>query len=281
MISADLLVVFFGLLSAISWGAGDFSGGFASKKANVYSVVLFTQVVGVFLLAGSAYLLKEQFPSSNDIFWGVLGGVFISIALLALYKGLSGGSMGFVAPISAVVAASVPVIFSSLYEGLPKIHQTFGFVFALSAVWLIASDSKYTQIQKKDIYLPFIAGIGFGLFFVSMDRVSEMSVLWSLTASRIASVGVVLLFIIVSGSFTMPPRGVFPTILIAGIFDTGGNTFYTLASQVGRLDIASVTSSLYPAVTVLLAWMFLRERLAQKQWVGVFFALIAVVLISF
>lgn len=281
MISADLLVVFFGLLSAISWGAGDFSGGFASKKANVYSVVLFTQVVGVFLLAGSAYLLKEQFPSSNDIFWGVLGGVFISIALLALYKGLSGGSMGFVAPISAVVAASVPVIFSSLYEGLPKLHQTFGFVFALSAVWLIASDSKYTKIQKKDIYLPFIAGIGFGLFFVSMDRVSEMSVLWSLTASRIASVGVVLLFIIVSGSFTMPPRGVFPTILIAGIFDTGGNTFYTLASQVGRLDIASVTSSLYPAVTVLLAWMFLRERLAQKQWVGVFFALIAVVLISF
>ncbi|WP_394697989.1 EamA family transporter [uncultured Methanolobus sp.] len=205
---------------------------------------------------------------------------FISIALLALYRGLSLGKMGFIAPVSAVVAASVPVIYAAFNEGLPKNHQAIGFAIALVAVWLIASDSKGMKIQKRDLYLPLVAGIGFGLFFITMDLVSETAVLWPLTAARIAAVGVLLLFISISGPFEMPFRGVLPIIVIAGLFDTGGNTFYTLASQVGRLDIASVTSSLYPAGTVLLAWFILKEKMSLKQWIGVAFALIAVVLIS-
>ncbi|WP_094227369.1 DMT family transporter [Methanolobus psychrotolerans] len=280
MIPAEFLVVFFGLISAASWGAGDFSGGFASKKANVYSVVLITQAVGVFLLAGSAYVLDEQMPSLSGMIWGGLAGIFISIALLALYKGLSLGKMGFVAPVSAVVAASVPVVYGAFYEGLPAIQQIIGFVIALIAVWLIAGNSEGIRIQKKDLYLPFAAGTGFGLFFVTIDHVSENAVLWPLTAARIAAVGVLLAFIILSGQVEMPSRSVLPVVLIAGVFDTGGNTFYALASQAGRLDIASITSSLYPAGTVLLAWLILKEKLAPRQWVGVICVLAAIILIS-
>lgn len=280
MIPAEFLVVFFGLISAASWGAGDFSGGFASKKANVYAVVLITQAVGVFLLAGSAYIIGETFPPFDGIIWGILAGIFISIALLSLYKGLSLGKMGFVAPVSAVVAAGVPVIYAAIFEGLPQVHKLLGFVVALIAVWLIASDSEGITVQKKDLYLPLTAGMGFGLFFITIDLVSETAVLWPLTAARIAAVGVLLVFIALSGPVEMPGRSVLPVILVAGIFDTGGNTFYALASQAGRLDIASITSSLYPAGTVLLAWFILKEKLAQKQWMGVAAALVAIVLIS-
>jgi drug/metabolite transporter (DMT)-like permease len=225
-------------------------------------------------------MLGEQIPSLSGMGWGVLAGIFISIALLALYKGLSLGKMGFVAPVSAVVAASVPVIYGAFSEGLPEIHQLAGFAIALLSVWLIAGDSRDIRVQKKDLYLPFIAGAGFGLFFVTIDLVSETAVLWPLTAARIAAVGVLLVFIALSGPMEMPSRNVLPIILVAGVFDTGGNTFYALASQAGRLDIASITSSLYPAGTVLLAWFILKEKLAPRQWLGVASALLAIVLIS-
>lgn len=281
MIPAEFLVVFFGLMAAISWGAGDFSGGFASKRANVYSVVLITQTVGVFLLAASAYLMAEEMPPLGGMIWGAVAGVFISIGLLALYRGLSQGKMGFVAPVSAVVAASVPVIYGAFYEGLPAVHQMVGFAFAFVAVWLIAGGGdENSKIERTDLILPLIAGTGFGLFFISIDRVSDTAVLWPLTAARIAAVITLIVFIALSKQVYIPPKNVLPVIIIAGVFDTGGNTFFALASQAGRLDIASIISSLYPAGTVLLAWLILKEKLSSKQWIGVAAALIAIVFIS-
>lgn len=281
MIPAEFLVVFFGLMAAISWGAGDFSGGFASKRANVYSVVLITQAVGVFLLAASAHLMAEEMPPLGGMVWGAVAGVFISIGLLALYRGLSQGRMGFVAPISAVVAATVPVIYGAFYEGLPDVHQMVGFAFAFVAVWLIAGGGDETsKIERTDLILPLIAGTGFGLFFISIDRVSDTAVLWPLTAARIAAVITLLVFIALSKQVYIPPKNILPVVIIAGIFDTGGNTFFALASQAGRLDIASITSSLYPAGTVLLAWLILKEKLSSKQWIGVVAALVAIVFIS-
>ena len=280
MIPTEFLVVFFGMISAASWGAGDFSGGFASKKANVYAVVLITQAIGVFLLAGFAHMLGEEMPPFNGMRWGILAGIFITIALMSLYKGLSLGKMGFVAPVSSVVAVGEPVIYTAIYEGLPEIHKLLGFIVALIAVWLIAADSEGIKVQKKDIYLPLTAGLGFGLFFITIDLISETAVLWPLAAARVAGVGVLLVFIALFGPVEMPGRSVLPVILIAGIFDTSGNTFFALASQAGRLDIASITSSLYPAGTVLLAWFILKEKLAPRQWMGVAAALVAIVLIS-
>ncbi len=281
MIPAEFVVVFFGLIAAASWGAGDFSGGFASKRANVYSVVLITQAVGVFLLAASAYLMTEEIPPLVGMIWGAVAGVFISIGLLALYRGLSQGRMGLVAPTSAVVAAAVPVIYGAFYEGLPAVHQMVGFAFAFVAVWLIAGggDEK-NKIQRSDMILPLIAGTGFGLFFITIDKVSDTAVLWPLTAARIAAVFTLLIFIAYSRQVYVPSKKVLPVILLAGIFDTGGNTFFALASQAGRLDIASITSSLYPAGTVLLAWLILKEKLSSKQWIGVAAALIAIIFIS-
>jgi drug/metabolite transporter (DMT)-like permease len=105
-------------------------------------------------------------------------------------------------------------------------------------------------------------------------------VFWPLTAARIAAVVTLIVFIALSKQVYLPPKNVLPVIIVAGIFDTGGNTFFALASQAGRLDIASILSSLYPAGTVLLAWLILKERMSLKQWIGVATAMIAIVFIS-
>ncbi|WP_135612618.1 DMT family transporter [Methanococcoides sp. AM1] len=286
MIPTEFLVVIFGLLAAASWGASDFSGGFASKKANVYGVVLIVQIVGLILLVGSAFLLQEQMPPNEGIIWGILAGLFISAGLIALYRALSEGKMGFVAPLSAVVTAAIPVIYGAFHEGIPSIYQMIGFVFAVVAVWLIASGDLETKIERRDFILPLIAGTLFGLFFISIDRFSETAVLWPLAVASITAILIILGFVIFKRSVTatswniLPKRNVMPIIILSGIFNTGGNAFFALASQAGRLDIASITSSLYPAGTVLLAWMILKENMSSKQWIGVLSALVALILIS-
>ncbi|NPE30214.1 DMT family transporter [Methanococcoides sp. SA1] len=280
MIPAEFLVILLGLASAVAWGAADFGGGFASKRTNEYYVVILMQAVGLILLPILAIVFSEQFPQNGGIFWGFVAGVAGSLGLVLLYRALSQGKMGVVAPISAIVTVALPVMYGASKEGLPSVYQMVGFVVALVAMWLISSSDDNGDIRRQDIVLPLLAGVGFGIFFISVDMFSEDAVFWPLTVAKASSVITILLISILTGSKGLPARGALPLIILAGIFDAGGNLFFALASQVGRVDIATVVASLYPASTVLLAWIFLKERLALKQWTGVVLALVAIVFIS-
>lgn len=132
----------------------------------------------------------------------------------------------------------------------------------------------------NDLSLPLMAGIGFGFFLISIDHISENAILWPLAASRLTSVGMLVGFHILKRQHDLPARNLLPLVLLAGIFDTGGNTFFALASQAGRLDIASVTSSLYPGATVILAWIILKEKIKLRQWVGILASITAIIFIS-
>ncbi|SES96673.1 EamA-like transporter family protein [Methanococcoides vulcani] len=280
MISPEILVIFFSLAAAATWGAADFGGGFATKRASVYSVVIITQAVGLVLLPFLALYFSEEFPPMNGMFWGFVAGVAGSLGLLALYHALSMGKMGVVAPISAVVTVALPVVYGAFNEGLPAGHQIAGFVMAIAAMWLISSTGEKGEIKKQDVVYPLLAGVGFGIFFISVDLFSESAVFWPLTVAKLSAVVVILGFALLRRSATVPSKGVLPLIILAGLFDTGGNLFFALASQVGRLDIATVIASLYPGSTVLLAWIILKERLSSMQWIGVVLALAAIALIS-
>jgi drug/metabolite transporter (DMT)-like permease len=280
MISSGLSTIFFGLASAISWGAGDFSGGLASKRTSAYSVVALSQFVSMVLLITAAFLLPEDNISTGDIILGALAGVCAATGLVALYRGLARGKMGVVAPVTAVVAAIVPVIFSIFLEGLPQSQQILGFGIALISIWLITRTDQDSRFQLGDLKLPMIAGIGFGLFFILIDRVSDNAIWWPLVFARITSICLVLVAAILTRNLDVPNPGQLPIIALAGIFDTGGNVFYALATRFGRLDIAAILSSLYPAVTVILAWIILKERLTLYQWLGVLMVLLAVLLIT-
>ncbi|MCZ6875336.1 MAG: DMT family transporter [bacterium] len=281
MIASSFLAIVYGFASAASWGAGDFSGGMASKRTHVYYVVLISQLTGAILLLGLALLMREPFPMPIDLVYGAGAGISGVIGLLALYRGLALGQMAIVAPIAAVVSAAIPVLVGLFIEGLPGTRQWIGFSIALIGVWLISQTREAVTLQVRDVGLASLAGVGFGLFFVVIDRVSDGAVLWPLIAARAAPVSMLLVFVAVLMRQTpMPVRQHLPLIALSGIFDTGGNAFFVLSTQTGRLDIAAVLSSLYPVSTIMLAWFFLHERLLPQQWGGVIAALTAVVLLA-
>ena len=274
------LALVFGLASALAWGAGDFSGGLATKRGNVYSVVLISQIIGGFFLAILALLLRETFPPTNDLLFGAVAGLAGVIGLLALYSGLATGRMGIVAPLTAVLSATIPIIFSLFTEGIPPTMQIFGFGLALVAVWLLSGAGGTEGVQITELGYAVIAGSGFALFFILIDQANETAVFWPLVMARIASVTFLGLFILLRGVWERPSRKQLPLIILAGMLDALGNAFFTLSARYGRLDLAAILSSLYPASTVLLAQLILHERLDRNQWIGVIVALLAVVLIT-
>ncbi len=282
MTGAELGVIGYGLASAISWGAGDFSGGLASKRNHVYGVVLVSQLVGAIFLVGAALLLAEPVPSSLDLVYGGVAGIGGTIGLAALYRGLANGRMGIVAPVAAVVTAIWPVMVSILIEGAPATVQLLGFGLALLAVWLIsARNGKSVEIRPGELGLAVLAGTGFGVFLILIDRVNAGTILWPLAAARAASISMLLIVVALTSPLQkLPSAAGLPVIILAGVFDAVGNVFFALATQTGRLDVAAILASLYPAATIALAWLILKERLLPQQWGGVAAALLAIVLIS-
>jgi drug/metabolite transporter (DMT)-like permease len=280
MISSEVLAITFGLASAASWGSGDFSGGLATRRGSVYSVVIISQLIGATFLIALALTSRESIPSVANLVLGGMAGVSGAIGLVALYSGLASGRMGVVAPVAAVVTAAIPILVSLFTEGTPATSQLVGFGIALSAVGLLSSGSDGGAIQARELGLAVTAGLGFGTFFLLIDRVSESAVLWPLVGARIASISFLLMLAVARRGWERPDRNLLPLIALSGVLDSGGNTFFALATRAGRLDTAAVLSSLYPAATVLLAWLILRERLMPRQWLGVIAALVALVFIA-
>ena len=279
--SSELFGVVYGLLSAASFGSGDFSGGFASRRANAFQVVILSQVVGLIFFTLAVILTQETIQNrENDIVWGMLAGVSGGIGLLALYRGLAVGRMGVVASLTAVMSAILPVGVSILTEGLPSNVQLLGMAIALVAVWLITRSSGEFRIQRQEVILSLVGSIGFGLFFIFIDR-AQGGVFLPLVGARICSVGMILVIALVLRQSIRPTSiRQLPLLALAGVLDALGNVFFVLSANQGRLDSATVLSSLYPAVTVLLAWLILQERLTRTQMLGVPLAIGAVILIA-
>ncbi len=274
--------VWFGLMSALVWGAGDFCGGLATRRARPLSVVLIAEVSGALLLLLAALAWRQPLPDLPTLGWSGGAGLAGAMGLVALYTALGRGHMGVVAPASAVIAALVPIIASALLEGPPAAMQLVGFAVALVAVWLLSSAgarSGESTPATGELRLAILAGLGFGFYFVLIDRADPASGFWNLTFARSFAFVVLAVLMLSIRHPLLPPRAVLPLNLLNGTLDAGGNLFFVLAASSGRLDVASVLASLYPGTTVLLAWFVLGERLSRPQTVGVAAALLAIILI--
>lgn len=269
-----------GLASSLAWGAGDFAGGLASRRGNTLSVVLFSQLIGGLLLTLLALVYAPTVPPLRHLAYGALAGIFGVLGLTGLYRGLAQGRMGLVAPLSAVVTALVPLTFSFIIEGFPGTLRMTGFAVAVAAVWFLASPGSMGSIEAQEIRLALLAGLGFGLFFIFMDQASDQAVLWPLVAARGAAIGVMSAILAFTRQLASPPGGQLFFIALAGILDTAGNAAFGMAAHLGRLDIAAILASLYPATTVILARLVFKERLGRQQWVGVGAAGIALLLLA-
>ena len=277
--SHTLATVVFGLAASLFWGSGDFNGGLASRRSNASSVVIAAYAIGFVLLIVLALLWREPFPRTIDIMWGALAGLAGAIGLIAFYSALSIGRMGIAAPVSAILTASLPVLFSLFTAGLPTWLQLGGFILALIAIGLISRPER-AKGRPEGLGLAMLAGCGFGCFFILISRVTPTSTFWPLATARFTAVLFLLIVTLLRREPTLPKTTVAPFVVLAGVLDAIGNAFFVLATHNGRLDIAAVLSSLYPAATVLLAALVLRERVTRIQGIGILVALIAVPLIS-
>jgi uncharacterized membrane protein len=280
MISADALAVTCGLGSALTWGAADFSGGVASKKTGAPAVIFYSQGIGLLFLISLYGIFPDGTLSMRCFFWGGLAGVCGALGLIALYKGLAMGRMGIVAPLSAVITALVPVILAFLTEGLPTDTRIVGFGIALLAIGCFSAANGVDRLLKTELVLSLLAGLGFGLFFICIDHVSEEAIFWPLVSARLASITIMGVGLAARRQLVLPPRRQVILIVLAGILDITGNTFFALASKIGRLDVSAVLASMYPASTVLLARCILKERLRRRQQIGLVAACVALVLIA-
>ncbi len=249
--------VVFGLAASLCWGSGDFSGGLASRRINATTVVIAGYTVGFVLLLALALIWREPFPAPMDLLWGSLAGVVGALGLIAFYTALASGKMGIAAPVSAVLTAMLPVLFSALTVGLPGPLRLGGFVLALLAIVLISRPEHAADGRQQGIGLAVLAGFGFGCFFVLISRVSLGATFWPLAIARLTSVVSLLVVMLLrrqqKQQMLSEVRRVAPLVLLAGTLDAMGNAFFVLAAHSGRLDVAAILSSLYPAATVLLA----------------------------
>jgi drug/metabolite transporter (DMT)-like permease len=271
--------VLFGLAASLCWGSGDFNGGLASRRASPATVVLGAYAVGLIFLVVLALLTREPLPDPASALWGAAAGVAGVTGLLAFYSALSTGKMGIAAPVSAVLTASLPVLFSAITTRLPSLPQVSGFALALLAIGLIARPER-TVGPPQGFGLALLAGCCFGGFFILISRVEQASVYWPLAIARTSSVLVLATLLCVRQRPLGPGIEVAPLVVLAGILDATGNAFFVLAAHSGRLDVAAILSSLYPAATVLLAAIVLHERVARVQGIGILLVLLAIPLIS-
>lgn len=279
-IGAEVLAVVYGLASALTWGAGDFTGGLATRRANPYIVVAVSQGVGLLLLLAFALLSGEPLPPTVDLVWGALAGLMGAIAVLLLYRALAMGQMGIAAPITAVLAAIAPVIFSAFTEGAPSTMQLAGFAIAVLGVWLLSRPSGAVG-TAQGVGVAVLAGLAIGAFLILLQQAGTTALYWPLVSARVASlILMVPLSLLNRRAGEFPGRRTLPLAIMTGAMDAAGNAFFVLAAQVGRLDVATVLSSLYPASTILLAAVVLKERVTRLQVAGIVAALAAIALIA-
>ncbi len=277
------MAIFFGLLSAIVWGGGDFVGGLASRRAGAWRAVFYAEIVGLVLLLAALAIYRERLISTRGLLLGAAAGAIGSLGLLALYRAMQVGKMSIAAPVSALLAALLPVLVGALTVGLPPLTQIGGVWLALLSIWLVSQtdvDAKPRLARLSDLRLPLLAGIGFGTYFILIHGVAQEATLWPMIASRTGGTLVLVAVLLLRRESVKIPREGWPLVMMSGALDVGGNLFYVLAAQAGRMDIAAVLSSLYPGMTALLAWFVLKESISRKQRLGILAALVAIILMT-
>ena len=279
MITATIETSGLSLLAAASWGGGDFSGAVASKRVSVFRVVAGAHFVGLLSMLLMVWLTGEPVPPRADLLWGVFAGVSGAFGIAALYKALAVGRMGVIAPVASVVTGIFPVLFSIRTEGLPDRIQMLGFTLALVSIWLVARPNEFVD-SHRGLGLAVFAGLMFGLFLVGGKQSGHHGVFWPLVAARSVSTALMLVIVAFAPRDPEPLRPALWPMVFSGLLDSAGNALFIAATRHGRLDVSAILSSLYPASTVILARVLLKEKISPTQGAGIVGALAAVALIS-
>ncbi len=298
-------------VSAILFGAADFSGGLASRRNSAMTVVVFSQIAGLVGALAASVLLGSPFPGTADLLWGAVAGLGGAAGLVLLYHGLANTVVAVVSPIAAAAGAAVPVLFGLATGERPATLAWVGIVVAIPAIVLLLREPPQAEVgvagtddppggqprlpgatlsqpaqntpagrTRRAALFGAAAGIGFGLFFIAISRVSEAAGLWPLAAARIVSVALVGTLVIARRRPLRLAEGTLGITVLAGVLDMAANVAFLLASRGTLLSIAAVVTSLYPAPTVILGIIVFKEKVTLPRVAGLVLAIASVSLIS-
>jgi drug/metabolite transporter (DMT)-like permease len=267
-----------GMAAVMAWGTSDFLGGYFTRRADAFLFTAIFNLGGLTLMVTLAKATHAPLPSARSVIWILAGGVSGSTGVAIFFRALSRGRMGLVAPVAAVLGAAIPALVSMFTEGLPGRVSIFGFFLAATGLWLITRSEDGNA--RENIDLAIAAGIGFAGFFICIRQAGNGSAFWFATFTKIGGLAVTGLIVVHQRTFREITATGLRGAVTAGCIDSVGTMFFVCASQRGRLDEAVVISSLYPAVTVLLARIVLKEHFTRWRLVGLLAALAAVPMIA-
>ena len=293
-----------GLLSAVGYGAGDFLGGQGSRRATPSQLSVIVQGTGLVIAAAAVAVTAHGLPPAGVVGWGVVAGIGSALGNQALYRGLASGAMNVVAPLSAVMTAALPAVVGLAGGERLGWGGWIGLLVAVPAIALISQSEDgassdpagahhsrrrrrpHAVLRGNGAAWGLLAGCGFGLLFVGLDKAGTRSGAWPLLLDAGLAASLVTLINATSrrhsgaASRRPPWSRAMKWGLASGMCGSAGTILFFLATARGTLTLVAVLSALYPAITVLLAAGLLRERAARLQLVGLAMATLAVVLIT-
>jgi drug/metabolite transporter (DMT)-like permease len=259
------------LSGALLWGVGDFLGGLAARRLAVLTVLAISQGIGLAGVAAWAAFSGDPFPGTVELLPAAGAGIAGLVGLAALYRGMAVGAMGIVAPISAA-SPVVPLTVDAAQGVVPDPLQWLGVGLVLTGIAILSREPSSEDGSRvaAGVGLALVAALAFGAFFVGLDAAADESVPWAVVAVRTTSVLAALVALAHTRGSLRAPRGLLLVLVGIGVFDTCANVVFAAASTEGAIGIVAVLSSLYPVVTVALAWIVLHERLnATRRSAGV------------
>ena len=271
------------LLSSILWGTADYLAGNLSKKFKALAVTGVSQVFGLIfgltIIALSGSFLSPSLSFDGYFLPGVIAGIAGFIGLTAFYTGLATGRMGVVSPISSL-SVVIPLLYALIQGERPSSTQTIGIIVAIAGAFMASGPEIRNGLPIKPLMYAVVAALGFGTALTFIAIGSEVDSLHTMTSMRFASVSICLLIAIRFKTLGGFSKVHLPLLMFIGVADFLANFFLGIATTKGLVSIAMVFGSLFPIVTVLLAYKFLHERLHRIQYIGIAAALIGVILIA-
>ncbi len=272
----------YGLGSALVYGFADVAGGVATRRMHVLTVLAGAYAISLPVILLAAIVSRSGMPGTDGVAWSVAGGAAEAAAAGLLYLALAAGTMGIASPLAAVVGAAIPVAVGLATGEAIGLTQALGMGLAFGTIMLIAGPRKADQTAGRLVAtLAIASGTMFAASFIAFSRAESVSDPLSVAVlARIAGLSIVTVLARRQSLPLVAPKGSRRLVAFVGMLDATAFVLLLLAYGAGPLGLTTVLISLYPAVTIVLAALLLRERMARNEIMGVGVALVAVALLA-
>lgn len=282
-----VVAILLALASALGYGGSDFAAGLASREASVIRVTIVAEVVSVLVMLLVVPWVSTGTPSAASVGWAVAAGVGGITGAMALYLGFRQAAFSVAAPLSAVASAAFSVLAGLLFGERPGGLALAGIALALPAIVAVSAtpagnghghDGRRRHLAG--VIYGLVAGAGFGVLFIGLNRAGSGSDLWPAVIAQVAGLAFVGLIGVARGQFRLPARRASWLAVLTGVIGAAGTLCFFVATHEGLLAVTAVITSLYPASTIVLARLVLGERITRIRIVGLALAGASVALIA-